>query len=323
MTHSTSPRISANTTKTSKLEEAGHGDQVDSAAGIIAGAAGTLLTAGMLLGPRLTLQRRRQRVREWVCTPVTCPDCACGVCCALDLCGTECQHVHQDGEQAQAGDKPQPALTTLPTSFRVPTPKTSCRYSQQALLEEVRVQTQSTLEQVQVLGSPAGVDMLLGLPTLVRTGILQAVMIDKHDRPREAVTADSHLDEDSDGLEEVLWPELTEETVLPQLFGSPAERQALQQLVMEFLELLFGPAPKGGSKLRPMSIRLKEGIELPQPSPARRVSPAVLQEIAEDTKLRMDNGWLIEACTGGGAVPFCISCGSNQAAWEGEAQMLR
>jgi hypothetical protein len=57
------------------------------------------------------------------------------------------------------------------------------------------------------------------------------------------------LDEDSDGLEEVLWPELTAETVLPQLFGSPAERQALQQLVMEFLEL-FGPAPKGGSKLR-------------------------------------------------------------------------
>lgn len=374
------------------LEEAGHGDQVNSAAGTIAGAAGTLLTAGMLLGPRLTLQRRRQRVREWVCTPVTCPDCACGVCCALDLCGTECQHVQQDGEQAQAGDKPQPALTTLPTSFRVPTPKTSSRYSQQALLEEVRVQTQSTLEQIaasgkfldielgiecpdgevikvmarfdtgsnldvidptmaavlkkhkihwgheggqwvelagkqhaqvagslllpititgrqldlprrlnfdleaQVLGSPAGVDMLLGLPTLVRTGILQAV-IDKHDRPREAVTADSHLDEDSDGLEEVLWPELTEETVLPQLFGSPAERQALQQLVMEFLEL-FGPAPKGGSKLRPMSIRLKEGIELPQPSPARRVSPAVLQEIAEDTKLRMDNGWLIEAPAG-------------------------
>jgi hypothetical protein len=150
--------------------------------------------------------------------------------------------------------------------------------------------------EAQVLGSPAGVDMLLGLPTLVRTGILQAV-IDKHDRPREAVTADSHLDEDSDGLEEVLWPELTEETVLPQLFGSPAERQALQQLVMEFLEL-FGPAPKGGSKLRPMSIRLKEGIELPQPSPARRVSPAVLQEIAEDTKLRMDNGWLIEAPAG-------------------------
>ena len=52
------------------LEEAGHGDQVNSTAGTIAGAAGTLLTAGMLLGPRLTLQRRRQRVREWVCTPV-------------------------------------------------------------------------------------------------------------------------------------------------------------------------------------------------------------------------------------------------------------
>ena len=50
--------------------------------------------------------------------------------------------------------------------------------------------------EAQVLGSPAGVDMLLvlGLPTLVRTGtgILQAV-IDKHDRPREAVTADSHF----------------------------------------------------------------------------------------------------------------------------------
>ncbi len=119
-----------------------------------------------------------------------------------------------------------------------------------------------------------------------------------------------------------MWPELTAETVLPQLFGSPAERQALQQLVMEFSEL-FGPAPKGGSKLRPMSIRLKEGIELPQPSPAHRVPPAVLQEIAEDTKLRMDNGWLIEAPVGGGAVPLCISCGSNQAAREGEAQMLR
>ena len=146
------------------LEEAGHGDQVDSAAGTIAGAAGTLLTAGMLLGPRLTLQRRRQRVREWVCTPVTCPDCACGVCCALDLCGTECQHVHQDGEQAQAGDKPQPALTTLPTSFRVPTPKTSSRYSQQALLEEVRVQTQSTLEQIAASGKFLDIELGIECP---------------------------------------------------------------------------------------------------------------------------------------------------------------
>jgi hypothetical protein len=66
---------------------------------------------------------------------------------------------------------------------------------------------------------------------------------------------------------------------------------------MEFSEL-FGPTPKGVSKLRPMSIRLKEGIELPQPSLARRVSPAALQETAEDTKLRMDNGWLIEAPAG-------------------------
>ena len=76
------------------LEEAGNGDHVDSAAGTIAGVAGTLLTAGMLFGPRLTLQRRRQRVQEWVCTPVTCPDCACGVCCALDLCGTEFNDVN-------------------------------------------------------------------------------------------------------------------------------------------------------------------------------------------------------------------------------------
>ena len=64
---------------------------------------------------------------------------------------------------------------------------------------------------------------------MVRTGILQAV-IAKHDHPREleAATADSHLDEDSDGLEGMLWPELTAETVLPQLFGSPAEQQALR-----------------------------------------------------------------------------------------------
>jgi len=70
-----------------------------------------------------------------------------------------------------------------------------------------------------------------------------------------------------------------------------------------------------------MSIRLKEGIELPEPSPARKMSTHVLHEIAEDTKLRMDNGWLIEAPAG--AVPFCISGGSNQAARQGEAQMLR
>ncbi len=105
------------------LEEAGNGDQVDSAVGTRNGTAAASLTAGMLLGPRLTLERRRQRVR-------------------------------QTGSQQQA-------RTTMPTGFRVPTPKTSSRYSQQALLEEVRVHTQSTLEQIAASGK--FLDLELGI----------------------------------------------------------------------------------------------------------------------------------------------------------------
>ena len=100
-------------------------------------------------------------MKEWVCAPLTCPDCVCGVCCALDLCGTDCHHVQQ-GEQAQTGSQQQ-ARTTMPTSFRVPTPKTSSRYSQQALLEEVRVHTQSTLEQIAAAASGKFLDLELGI----------------------------------------------------------------------------------------------------------------------------------------------------------------
>ena len=96
------------------LEKAGDGDQVDSAVGTRNGTAAVSLTAGMLLGPRLTLERRRQRVREWVCAPLTCPGCVCGVCCAssfkLDLCGTDCHltctagRASSDWESAASSD---------------------------------------------------------------------------------------------------------------------------------------------------------------------------------------------------------------------------
>jgi hypothetical protein len=73
-------------------------------------------------------------------------------------------NVHQEGELAQAEDNQQQAPTILPTSFRVPTPKTSSRYSQQALLEKVRVHTQSTLEQIAASGSFLDIELGIECP---------------------------------------------------------------------------------------------------------------------------------------------------------------
>ena len=61
---------------------------------------------------------------------------------------------------------------------------------------------------------------------------------------------------------------------------------------------VFGKPPIGGSKLRPMSIELKQDAVLPRPAAARRVSPEILKEIREDTQMRIDSGWMRAARVG-------------------------
>jgi hypothetical protein len=84
---------------------------------------------------------------------------------------------------------------------------------------------------------------------------------------------------------------------MPTVGGTDAEKAAIM-IVLNKYKHVFGKPPIGGSKLRPMSIELKEGVVLPRPAAARRVSPEILKEIREDTQMRIDNGWMRAAQVG-------------------------
>jgi len=144
----------------------------------------------------------------------------------------------------------------------------------------------------------SGPGMLIGLPSLLDSGLLAAVILGASTPVKLA--ADSNLDEDP--VED--WENLgrddpglcvataqATEIVMPEVGGTDAERAAIWQILNRYKHV-FGPPPVGGSKLRPMSIELKPGVSIPKPSPARRVSPDILADIRADTELRIQNGWM-------------------------------
>ena len=151
---------------------------------------------------------------------------------------------------------------------------------------------------------PSGPGMLIGLPSLLDSGLLAAVILGAS--TPEKLAADSNLDEDPVEDWETLGrddPGLcvataqATEIVMPEVGGTDAEKAAIWQLLNRYKHV-FGPPPVGGSKLRPMSIELKPGVAIPKPSPARRVSPDILSDIRADTELRIKNGWMRKTVVG-------------------------
>ena len=151
-----------------------------------------------------------------------------------------------------------------------------------------------------IMPIPQGTELLLGLPTLLNSGLLTAVMAGMTEQPSVSGVPDSRL-EDEDPLDE--WEnlgradEIGQDIVMPTIGGTDAEKAAIQ-IVLSKYKHVFGKPPIGGSKLRPMSIELKQDVALPRPAAARRVSPEILKEIREDTQMRIDNGWMRAAQVG-------------------------
>ena len=127
----------------------------------------------------------------------------------------------------------------------------------------------------EIMEAPASV--VLGLPTLMETGLLKAVLTDSTEGFPDI--------DDYDGVDE--WcSEMPEGVVMPEIRGTESERKQIQAICMEFAEV-FGPAPFGGSKLSPLSIKLEESaLEGYRPDRARPVSPAVLEDIRFDLDVR-------------------------------------
>ena len=150
----------------------------------------------------------------------------------------------------------------------------------------------------------SGPGMLLGLPSLLDSGLLAAVVMGAS-IPSQ-VAADNNLDLDPVGPWEDLGrddPGLrvgtaqSGEIVMPTVGGTDAEQAAIWNVLNQYRHVL-GPPPVGGSKLRPMSIELRPGVMIPKPAPARRVSPDILTEIRADTELRIRNGWMRKTVVG-------------------------
>jgi hypothetical protein len=151
---------------------------------------------------------------------------------------------------------------------------------------------------------PSGPGMLIGLPSLLDSGLLAAVILGASTPVKAA--ADSNLEEDPvadwetlgrDDPALVIAAAQVTEIVMPEVGGTDAEQAAIWQILNRYKHV-FGPPPVGGSKLRPMSIELKPGVSIPKPSPARRVSPDILADIRADTELRIQNGWMRKAVVG-------------------------
>ena len=129
------------------------------------------------------------------------------------------------------------------------------------------------------------VDSMTPMLTLMRTGLLQAVLSDS--------SASGFPDmQDTDGVDD--WgDEMPEGVVWPKIAAkNPALRARVMDLVKQYPDV-FGPAPHGGSKLAPLHIEVDpEKLASYRPDRARAVSPAVLDDIRHDLDIRMQNGWL-------------------------------
>ena len=151
-----------------------------------------------------------------------------------------------------------------------------------------------------IMPIPTGCELLLGLPTLLNSGLLTAVMAGMTETKSAAGVPDSrNEDDDPIGSWESIdrFDEYAQDIVMPTVGGTDEEKAAIM-FVLNKYKHVFGKPPIGGSKLRPMSIELKEGVVLPRPAAARRVSPEILKEIREDTQMRIDNGWMRAAQVG-------------------------
>ena len=80
---------------------------------------------------------------------------------------------------------------------------------------------------------------------------------------------------------------------MPKVYGTLEQKQQLTDLINRY-QHLFGPAPKGGSLMSELDIKVKPGAKASY-QPPRRVSPAIQQIIAEDTAMRIANGWMEKA----------------------------
>ena len=136
-----------------------------------------------------------------------------------------------------------------------------------------------------------GIDLIIGRSTLFSTGLLRAVVLAESQTPEAFAQT---LKEATLEEEEEFWtiPELGEFT-MPKVYGTTEQKEQLTALVTKYAHL-FGPAPKGGSLMSELDIKVKPGAK-PTYQPPRRVSPAIQQVIAEDTAMRVENGWMAKA----------------------------
>lgn len=135
----------------------------------------------------------------------------------------------------------------------------------------------------EITAAPAGI--VLGLPTLLKTGLLQAVLTESPAGFPDMQDTDGVDDWGDEIPDSVVWPTIAAK--------DPALRARMMALVKEYPDV-FGPAPYGGSKLEPLHIEVdSEKLAGYRPDRARAVSPAVLEDIRYDVNLRMENGWLV------------------------------
>ena len=130
-------------------------------------------------------------------------------------------------------------------------------------------------------------ELIIGWPTLKGTGLLAVVLGLEQYEPEE--------DHDDDGLDDMWDDDPDPEYGMPRVHGAdPKEVEKVKDLCQRWKHL-FGPPPKGGSKLPPIDIELKkdgQGADIrPKRQACRPAAPWIQQLIEEDTAKRIELGW--------------------------------
>ena len=130
-------------------------------------------------------------------------------------------------------------------------------------------------------------ELIIGWPTLKGTGLLAVVLGLEQYEPEE--------DHDDDGLDDMWDDDPDPEYGMPRVHGAdPKEVGKVKDLCQRWKHL-FGPPPKGGSKLPPIDIELKkdgQGADIrPKRQACRPAAPWIQQLIEEDTAKRIELGW--------------------------------
>ena len=223
------------------------------------------------------------------------------VCAMLDTGSRECNVTNYEramrwrAAKAQGSFNGKPATDTLLQSYNGATEPSygklqlRCEISPQHVPMPANLQFNFECEVAQTL--PDGIDLIIGRPTLFSTGLLRAVVLAETQTPEAFAQTlrEATLVEEADFWE---IPELGEFT-MPKVYGTLEQKQQLTDLINRY-QHLFGPAPKGGSLMSELDIKVKPGAKASY-QPPRRVSPAIQQIIAEDTAMRIANGWMEKA----------------------------